>query len=209
MKLSRCLCVKRDRDFGLLTSPRSWRKSPLGENNSFMSEKVAVNSRSPLTCALEELSSSPKVCEWHGNGLASIDFRPPKWSYTGTPNLEIFFLSSPLCERIWFLLSGQLLLSQDAFRPSSWRTNLCVLFIASLNDTIWVQQTFVVSRSSVFFQHQHRRATWATKVGVNRQSEDPRHVCVCEASLLIFLRSCGQIVLTREISADCDSDEFN
>lgn len=28
LSLSRCLCVKRDRDFGLLTSPCSWRKSP-------------------------------------------------------------------------------------------------------------------------------------------------------------------------------------
>lgn len=172
-----------------------------------MSEKVSASSWSRF--ALVELLSSPKACEWHGNSLSIHRFSPSKVKFhvffrpTGTPNLEIFFLSSPLGERVWFLLSGQLLLRHDAFRPSSWRTSLCyaVLFIASLNDTIWVQQTFVVSRSSVFSSTNTGAPLGLKIIGVNRQSEDPQRACLrVRGELIDFpakLWPC-QIVLTRK-----------
>lgn len=84
----------------------------------------------------------------------------------------------------------------------------CVMLFFSLRPwTTRVQQTFVVSRSSVFFQHQHRRTFWATKSAL---TEDPRPVCVCEASLLIFQRSCGDAESSWVgISADCASLRTN
>lgn len=144
--------------------------------------------------------------------LASIDFRSYTFSRTGTPNLEIFFLLLPVMPTCMISSVWPASSSPRRFSPFFLANKLvlccsfhCVLERHDLGSTN-------ICRFSVvgFFPAPIQARHLGHEIGVNRQSEDPQLVCVCEASLLIFPWSCGDARSSwLEISADCASIRTN